>query len=68
MAACATGNAFGRIRNAKRSGVPVYDGWDLAVAPSNRARSSLLRDLYATTIRVGPDVAIEALMQQSLLE
>ena len=68
MVAFATGNAFGRIINAERSGVPVYDGSDRGVAPSNSARASLLRDLYATTIRVGPDVAFDALMQQSLLD
>lgn len=68
VAAFATWNAFGRIINTERSGVPVYDGWDRGVAPSTSARSALLRDLYATTIRVWPDVAFDALMQQSLLE
>jgi hypothetical protein len=68
VAAFATWNAFSRIFNAERSGVPVYDGWTRGVAPSESPRSTLLRDLYATTIRVWPDVAFDALMQQSLLE
>lgn len=68
VAAFATWNAFSRIINAGRSGVPVYDGWDRGVAPSDSPRASLLRDLYATTVRLWPDVAWDALMQQSLLE
>lgn len=68
VAAFATWNAFSRIFNAERSGVPVYDGWTRGVAPSASPRSALLRDLYATTIRLWPDVAFDALMQQSLLE
>ena len=68
VAAFALWNAFGRIINVHRRGVPVYDGWDRGVAPSNSARSSLLRELYATTIFVLSDVAFDVLMQQSLLE
>lgn len=68
VAAFATWNAFGRIINAERSGVPVYDGWTRGVAPSASPRSALLRDLYATTTQLWPDVAFDALMQQSLLE
>ncbi len=68
VAAFATWNAFSRIINTDRSGVPVYDGWTRGVAPSETPRAALLRDLYATTIRLWPDVAFDALMQQSLLE
>ncbi len=68
VAAFATWNAFSRILNADRSGVPVYDGWTRGVAPSSSPRSALLRDLYATTTRLWPDNAFDALMHQSLLE
>ncbi|WP_411281318.1 hypothetical protein [Gemmatimonas sp.] len=68
VAAFATWNAFRRIINAERSGVPVYDGWTRGVAPSATPRAALLRELYATTIRLWPDNAFDALMHQSLLE
>lgn len=64
--AYATWNAFRRIINTERSGVPVYDGWDKAVAPGGDARSAQLRTLYATTTRLWGDNAMDALMHASL--
>lgn len=68
VAAFGTWNAFSRIINAERSGVPVYDGWTRGVAPSTSPQAAVLRDLYATTTQLWPDVAPDALMQQSLLD
>lgn len=64
--AYATWAAFRRIINTERSGVPVYDGWDKAVAPGGDARSAQLRALYATTTRLWGDNAMDALMHASL--
>ncbi|HCT58295.1 MAG TPA: AP protein [Gemmatimonas aurantiaca] len=67
VSAFATWNAFRRIINAERSGVPVYDGWDRAVPAGNDARRVQLRDLYASTTRLWADNAVDALMHQSML-
>ena len=64
--AYATWNAFRRIINTERSGVPVYDGWDQGVAPGGDARSTQLRALYATTTRLWGDNAMDALMHASM--
>lgn len=65
--AFATWNAFRRIINTDRSGVPVYDGWDRAVPPGGDVRRALLRDLYANSTRLWADNAMDALMHQSML-
>lgn len=64
--AFATWHAFRRIINTERSGVPVFDGWDRGVPPGNDARTTVLRDLYATSTRIWPDVAMDGLMHQVL--
>lgn len=65
--AFATWNAFRRIINRERSGVPVHDGWDRGVAPGTDARSALLRDLYANTNRLWPDNALDGLMHAATI-
>lgn len=60
--AFATWNAFRRIINTERSGVPVHDGWDRGVAAGTDATSQLLRDLYANTNQMWPDNALDGLM------
>jgi hypothetical protein len=67
VSAFATWNAFRRIINTERSGIPVYDGWDRAVPAGNDARRMQLRDLYASTTRLWADNAMDALMHQSML-
>lgn len=70
VSAYATWDAFTRIINAERSGIPVHDGWDpmRAVAPTGTPRAAVLRELYATTSRLWRDNAMDALMHQSMLD
>lgn len=70
VAAFATWDAFTRIFNAPRSGIPVHDGWDpaRAVAATGTPQAAVLRALYATSSRLWNDVAWDALMQQALLD
>jgi hypothetical protein len=68
VAAFATWDAFRRIINTERSGVPVFDGWDHGSAPTGTARASVLRDLFATTTRLWDDNAFDALTQQATLD
>ena len=68
VAAFATWDAFTRIINAPRSGIPVYDGWERGVAPGNSSGNALLRQLYAETTRLWRDVAPDALMHHALLD
>jgi hypothetical protein len=67
VAAYATWNAFRRIINVERSGVPVYDGWDRAVPDTPDSATSLLRTLYRDHTRVWPDVAFDAPLHQVML-
>jgi len=66
VAAYATWNAFRRIINTERSGVPVYDGWDRGVPAGSDAATSALRNIYRDHTRLWPDVAFDAPMQQVL--
>ncbi len=65
VAAFATWNAFRRIINADRSKVPVFDGWDNAVAPTGTPRALALRDVLATQTRLWPDNTWDALTHWS---
>lgn len=67
VAAWGTWHAFRRILNAERSGIPVHDGWDRGVPAAVAATHPMLARLYGTTARLWPEVAFDALMQQSLL-
>lgn len=67
VAAYATWNAFRRIINVERSGVPVYDGWDRAAPDAPDSATSLLRTLYRDHIKLWPDVAFDAPMHQVML-
>lgn len=66
VAAYATWSAFGRIFNAERSGLPVYDGWERAVPAGDDPRLVQLRSIYANSTRLWTDVAPDALMHASL--
>jgi hypothetical protein len=66
VAAVATWDAFTRIINAQRSGVPVFDGWVRGATKTGTARGRVLRDLYATTVRYWPNNTFDALMHQSM--
>jgi hypothetical protein len=69
VAAFATWDAFTRIINAQRSGVPVYDGWDRGGRTgTGTAREAVLRDLFATTVRYWPDNNWDALTHQTMLD
>ena len=68
VAALATWAAFRRIINTERSKVPVFDGWDNAIAPTGTARAAALRDVLATQTRMWPDVTWDALTHWSALD
>jgi bisphosphoglycerate-independent phosphoglycerate mutase (AlkP superfamily) len=65
-----TWGAFRRIFNAERSGVPVYDGWHPPFARAARRTDgqALLDALYATTTRIWPDNALDALAHATARE
>lgn len=68
--AYATWDAFSRILNRERSGIPVHDGWEpaRAVANTGTARAKVLRDLYGSSARLWRDNAWDALMHQAMLD
>ncbi|MDZ7631732.1 MAG: hypothetical protein U5K74_10405 [Gemmatimonadaceae bacterium] len=68
VAAFATWDAFTRIINAGRSGVPVFDGWDRGGTATETPRGTLLRDLFATTVRYWPDNNWDALTHHAMLD
>lgn len=69
VAAFATWDAFTRIINAKRSGVPVFDGWDRGGATgTGTPRESAMRALFATTVRYWPDNNWDALTHHAMLD
>lgn len=68
VAAFATWNAFRRIINTERSGVPVYDGWDRAIAPTGTARAATLREMTKINTRLWPDNTWDAFTHLSTLD
>ena len=69
VAAFATWDAFSRILNAGRSGVPVFDGWTRGgETGTGTPRAAVLRDLFATTVRYWPDNNWDALTHQAALD
>ena len=69
VAAFATWDAFSRILNADRSGVPVADGWTRGgVTGTGTPREALLRELFATTVRYWPDNNWDALTHQAAMD
>ena len=69
VAAFATWDAFTRIINAGRSGVPVFDGWERGgVTGTRTGRESAMRDLFATTVRYWPDNNFDALTHFAMLD
>ncbi|MCC6243709.1 MAG: hypothetical protein IT353_12775 [Gemmatimonadaceae bacterium] len=68
VAAFATWAAFRRIINAERSGVPVFDGWDNAVANTGTVRSAALRDVLSTQTRMWGDNTWDALTHYSAMD
>lgn len=67
VVAHATWNAFRRIINTERSGVPVYDGWDRGAPARSDSVSTVLRALYRSHTQLWPDVALDAPMHQATL-
>jgi hypothetical protein len=69
VAAFATWDAFTRIINAGRSGIPVFDGWTRGGATgTGTPRAAVMRDLFATTVRYWPDNNWDALTHQATLD
>ena len=69
VAAFATWNAFTRIINAERSGVPVFDGWERGgMTGTGTTRERVMRELYATTSRLWRDNAWDALMHTAMMD
>ncbi len=69
VAAFATWDAFTRIINAKRSGVPVFDGWDRGgETGTGTPRESAMKALFATTVRYWPDNNWDALTHHAMLD
>ena len=69
VAAFATWNAFTRIINAERSGVPVFDGWERGgTTGTGTTRERVMREMYATTSRLWRDNAWDALMHTAMMD
>jgi len=68
VTAFATWAAFRRIINTERSQVPVYDGWDNAIAPTGTPRAAALRDVLATQTRMWGDNTWDALTHWSAMD
>ncbi len=68
VAAFATWAAFRRIINTERSKVPVFDGWDNAIAPTGTPRAAALRDVLGTQTRMWGDNTWDALTHWSALD
>jgi hypothetical protein len=69
VAAFATWDAFTRIINAQRSGVPVFDGWDRGgLTGTGTPRAATIKDLYASTVRYWPDNNWDALTHHGMLD
>jgi Type I phosphodiesterase / nucleotide pyrophosphatase len=70
VGAVATWDAFRRILNRERSGMPVHDGWDRPFArhpnPSDRMR--LVDELYATSVHLWANNAFDAPMHLTAKE
>lgn len=67
VVAHATWNAFRRIINTERSGIPVHDGWDRGAPARTDSVSTLLQALYRSHTQLWPDVALDAPMHQATL-
>jgi len=61
-------DAFPRIFNRERSGLPMKTGWDEPFPDSPTSNQALLNTLYKTTTREFSDMPWDALLQQTLLE
>ena len=68
VAAFGTWNEFDDIFNERRSGIPVFAGWELPFAHAATPREALLDSLYATTTQLWPDLAYDAFMQETVLD
>ena len=66
VSAYATWNAFRRIINGARSGIPVYDGWDRGAPPAVDEATRSLQALYGSTTRLWETNAMDALMHQAM--
>jgi hypothetical protein len=69
VAAFATWDAFTRIFNAGRSGIPVMDGWERGgMSGTGTPRAAVVRDLFTTSVRYWPDNTWDALTHQAAID
>jgi len=69
VAAFATWNEFDDIFNDKRSGIPVFAGWDVPFKEHGATAAEQVIDrMYATTTQLWPDLAYDAFMQAAVLD
>ena len=61
-------DAFPRIFNRDRSGLPMKTGWDTPFPDAATPTRTLLNTLYRTTTHEFSDMPLDGLMQQTLLE
>lgn len=66
----ATWDAFRRILNRDRAGIPVLDGWDppFAATRAPTARMRLIDELYRTSVKLWPNNAFDAPMHLAAKE
>jgi hypothetical protein len=69
VAVFGTWDAFPRIFNRDRSGLPIRAGWEAPFPGRNDAMASDLNRMYATTTRFwGDELAYDAFMQAAVLD
>ncbi len=70
VGAVATWDAFRRILNRERSGIPVLDGWDPPFArhPAPTERMTLIDELYASSVQMWANNAFDAPMHLAAKE
>ena len=70
VAAVATWDAFRRILNRERAGIPVLDGWDppFAAAKAPTARMRVIDELYRSSVQMWANNAFDAPMHLAAKE
>lgn len=68
VAVFGTWDAFPRIFNRTRSGLPIRAGWETPFAADAGPAETTINRLYATTTRLWSDVAYDGFMQAAVLQ
>jgi hypothetical protein len=69
VAVFGTWDAFPRIFNRERSGLPIYAGWETPFPTRPDAAEATINRLYATTTRLwGDELAYDSFMQAAVLD